>query len=66
MFFFFLVFGYQLSVFSCSQEEQGTAPLSTLLEVITVLRSFGNRCFQQSRYDNAKDRYKQVCLASFT
>ncbi|XP_059212466.1 inactive peptidyl-prolyl cis-trans isomerase FKBP6 isoform X2 [Centropristis striata] len=41
-------------------EEQNTVPLSTLLEVVTTLRSFGNRCFNQSRYDNAKDRYKQA------
>ncbi|XP_033180978.1 inactive peptidyl-prolyl cis-trans isomerase FKBP6 [Mastacembelus armatus] len=43
-----------------SQEEQHTAPLSTLLEVVNTLRSFGNRCFNQSRHDNAKDRYKQA------
>uniref|UniRef100_A0A3Q3SBT5 peptidylprolyl isomerase n=1 Tax=Mastacembelus armatus TaxID=205130 RepID=A0A3Q3SBT5_9TELE len=45
-----------------SLEEQHTAPLSTLLEVVNTLRSFGNRCFNQSRHDNAKDRYKQVNL----
>lgn len=44
------------------QEEQNTVPLSTLLEVVNTVRSFGNRCFNQSRYDNAKDRYKQVNL----
>ncbi|XP_044025758.1 inactive peptidyl-prolyl cis-trans isomerase FKBP6-like isoform X3 [Siniperca chuatsi] len=43
-----------------SPEEQITVPLSTLLEVVNTLRSFGNRCFNQSRYDNAKDRYKQA------
>ncbi|XP_071335032.1 inactive peptidyl-prolyl cis-trans isomerase FKBP6 isoform X3 [Trachinotus anak] len=43
-----------------SLEEQNTLPLSTLLEVVNTLRSFGNRCFNQSRYDNAKDRYKQA------
>uniref|UniRef100_A0A3Q3SBQ1 peptidylprolyl isomerase n=1 Tax=Mastacembelus armatus TaxID=205130 RepID=A0A3Q3SBQ1_9TELE len=43
-----------------SLEEQHTAPLSTLLEVVNTLRSFGNRCFNQSRHDNAKDRYKQA------
>lgn len=42
------------------QEAQNTVPVSTLLEVINTLRSFGNRCFKQSRYENAKDRYKQV------
>ncbi|XP_074472164.1 inactive peptidyl-prolyl cis-trans isomerase FKBP6 [Sebastes fasciatus] len=41
-------------------EEQNTVPLSTLLEVVSTLRSFGNRCFNQSHYDNAKDRYKQA------
>ncbi|XP_041661685.1 inactive peptidyl-prolyl cis-trans isomerase FKBP6 isoform X2 [Cheilinus undulatus] len=40
-------------------EEQNTAPLSTLLEVVNTVRSFGNRFFKQSRYENAKDRYKQ-------
>ncbi|MEQ2160135.1 hypothetical protein GOODEAATRI_030381 [Goodea atripinnis] len=43
-----------------SSEEQNSVPLSTLLEVINTLRSFGNRCFNQSRYDHAKDRYKQA------
>ncbi|KAM6992394.1 inactive peptidyl-prolyl cis-trans isomerase FKBP6 [Tautogolabrus adspersus] len=42
-----------------SPEEQNTVPLSTLLEVVNTVRSFGNRYFNQSRYDNAKDRYKQ-------
>ncbi|XP_075315621.1 inactive peptidyl-prolyl cis-trans isomerase FKBP6 [Odontesthes bonariensis] len=45
-----------------SPEEQNTVPLSTLLEVVGTLRSFGNRCFNQSRYDNAKDRYKQAVI----
>ncbi|XP_040920571.1 inactive peptidyl-prolyl cis-trans isomerase FKBP6 [Toxotes jaculatrix] len=45
-----------------SPEEQNTAPLSTLLEVVNTLRSFGNRCFNQSRYGNAKDRYKQAMM----
>ncbi|CAK6962569.1 inactive peptidyl-prolyl cis-trans isomerase FKBP6 [Scomber scombrus] len=45
-----------------SPEEQNTAPLSTLLEVVNTQRSFGNRCFNQSRYDNAKDRYKQALM----
>ncbi|KAM6915117.1 inactive peptidyl-prolyl cis-trans isomerase FKBP6 [Xenentodon cancila] len=43
-----------------SPEEQSIVPLSALLEVSTTLRSFGNRCFNQSRFDNAKDRYKQA------
>ncbi|XP_074541121.1 inactive peptidyl-prolyl cis-trans isomerase FKBP6 isoform X3 [Halichoeres trimaculatus] len=42
-----------------SPEEQNMVPLSTLLEVVNTVRSFGNRFFKQSRYDNAKDRYKQ-------
>lgn len=41
-------------------EEQNSTTLSTFLDVIKTLRSFGNRCFKQSRYDNAKDRYKQA------
>ncbi|XP_039981476.1 inactive peptidyl-prolyl cis-trans isomerase FKBP6 [Xiphias gladius] len=45
-----------------SPEAQNTVPLSTLLEVVSTLRSFGNRCFNQSRYDNAKDRYKQAMM----
>ncbi|XP_029281048.1 inactive peptidyl-prolyl cis-trans isomerase FKBP6 isoform X2 [Cottoperca gobio] len=43
-----------------SPEEQNTVPLSTFLEVVNTLRSFGNRCFNQKRYFNAKDRYKQA------
>ncbi|XP_037541754.1 inactive peptidyl-prolyl cis-trans isomerase FKBP6 [Nematolebias whitei] len=46
--------------FTMSPEEQNTIPLSTLLEVVNTLRNFGNRCFNQSRYENAKDRYKQA------
>ncbi|CAJ1077341.1 inactive peptidyl-prolyl cis-trans isomerase FKBP6 [Xyrichtys novacula] len=42
-----------------SPEEQNTWPLSTLLEVVTTVRSFGNRFFKQSRFEYAKDRYKQ-------
>ncbi|KAK5853123.1 hypothetical protein PBY51_006940 [Eleginops maclovinus] len=42
-----------------SPEEQNTVPLSTLLEVVNTVRSFGNRCFKQSRHFNAKGRYKQ-------
>ncbi|XP_028253703.1 inactive peptidyl-prolyl cis-trans isomerase FKBP6 [Parambassis ranga] len=45
-----------------SPAEQNTFPLSTLLEVINILRSFGNLCFKQSRYNGAKDRYKQAML----
>ena len=42
------------------QMEQNEVPLSTLFEVVNTVRSFGNRCFSLSHYDNAKDRYKQV------
>ncbi|XP_073349345.1 inactive peptidyl-prolyl cis-trans isomerase FKBP6-like [Pagrus major] len=45
-----------------SLEEQNTVPLSTLLEVVNTVRSFGNRCFNRSHYDNAKDRYKQAVM----
>ncbi|XP_029984515.1 inactive peptidyl-prolyl cis-trans isomerase FKBP6 [Sphaeramia orbicularis] len=43
-----------------SLEEQNSFPLSTLLKVVDTLRGFGNRCFNQSNYYNAKDRYKQA------
>uniref|UniRef100_A0A8C7PWH4 peptidylprolyl isomerase n=1 Tax=Oncorhynchus mykiss TaxID=8022 RepID=A0A8C7PWH4_ONCMY len=42
------------------QEEQNTVPLSTLFNVVDTERSFGNRCFNQSRFEDAKDRYKQA------
>ncbi|XP_042182840.1 inactive peptidyl-prolyl cis-trans isomerase FKBP6 isoform X3 [Oncorhynchus tshawytscha] len=42
------------------QEEQNTAPLSMLLNVVDTERSFGNRCFNHSRFEDAKDRYKQA------
>ncbi|XP_068610164.1 inactive peptidyl-prolyl cis-trans isomerase FKBP6-like [Brachionichthys hirsutus] len=45
---------------SLSLEEQIAAPVSTLLQVVGTVRSLGNRCFSQRRYDNAKDRYKQA------
>ncbi|XP_029352667.1 inactive peptidyl-prolyl cis-trans isomerase FKBP6 isoform X2 [Echeneis naucrates] len=45
---------------SLSPVEQSTAPLSSLLEVVNTLRSFGNCCFNQNHYDDAKDRYKQA------
>lgn len=45
---------------SVKQDEQNLAPLSTLLNVIDTERSFGNRCFNQSRYEDAKHRYKRV------
>ncbi|KAG5844493.1 hypothetical protein ANANG_G00163090 [Anguilla anguilla] len=40
--------------------EQNTVPLSTVLNVVKTQRCFGNRCFSQSRYADAKDRYKQA------
>ncbi|XP_075904476.1 inactive peptidyl-prolyl cis-trans isomerase FKBP6 isoform X2 [Nelusetta ayraudi] len=43
-------------------EAQNAAPLSTLLEVVNTLRSFGNRFFRQGRFDSAKDRYKQAVM----
>lgn len=46
--------------FALSLEEQNTVPLSTLLSVVDTERSFGNRCFKQSRFEDAKDRYKQA------
>lgn len=44
----------------CFQDEQNTAPLSNLLEIVNTVRSFGNRSFKQSHYENAKDHYKKV------
>ncbi|KAK2816550.1 hypothetical protein Q7C36_022821 [Tachysurus vachellii] len=46
--------------FALLPEEQNLAPLSTLLNVVDTERSFGNRCFNQSRYEDAKHRYKQA------
>ncbi|KAI5608331.1 peptidyl-prolyl cis-trans isomerase FKBP6 [Silurus asotus] len=46
--------------FALSPEEQNLSPLSTLLNVVDTERSFGNRCFNQRRYEDAKDRYKQA------
>ncbi|KAJ0060883.1 hypothetical protein NL108_001750, partial [Boleophthalmus pectinirostris] len=41
-------------------DEQNASPLSTFLHVINTLRGFGNRCFNQSRFYHAKDRYKEA------
>ncbi|XP_010891852.1 inactive peptidyl-prolyl cis-trans isomerase FKBP6 isoform X2 [Esox lucius] len=46
--------------FTLSLEEQNTVPLYKLLNVVDTERSFGNRCFNQSRFEDAKDRYKQA------
>ncbi|XP_066516538.1 inactive peptidyl-prolyl cis-trans isomerase FKBP6 [Hoplias malabaricus] len=46
--------------FALSPGEQNSAPLLTLLNVVGTERSFGNRCFNQCRYEDAKDRYKQA------
>ncbi|XP_077408386.1 inactive peptidyl-prolyl cis-trans isomerase FKBP6 [Vanacampus margaritifer] len=40
--------------------EQNEFPVSKVIEVVNTLRSFGNRCFNQSRYEKAKERYKQA------
>ncbi|KAM8832188.1 inactive peptidyl-prolyl cis-trans isomerase FKBP6 isoform 1-T2 [Spinachia spinachia] len=58
----FLDSGQVDNFIAMSPEKQNTVPLATLLEVVGTLRSFGNRCFNQSRYDNAKDRYKQATM----
>lgn len=42
------------------QEEQNECPFSKLIEVVSTLRTFGNRFFKQSRYEKAKEHYKQV------
>lgn len=41
-------------------EEQNTAPLSVLLNVLDTQRSFGNLCFNKKRYEDARERYKQA------
>ncbi|KAG9351902.1 hypothetical protein JZ751_023153 [Albula glossodonta] len=46
--------------FALTPEEQNTVPLCTVLNVVKTQRCFGNRCFNQSRYEDAKDRYKQA------
>ncbi|KAL0994506.1 hypothetical protein UPYG_G00123150 [Umbra pygmaea] len=46
--------------YAMSSEEQNDVPLSVLLRVVDTQRSFGNRCFKQSRFEDAKDRYKQA------
>ncbi|XP_037305170.2 inactive peptidyl-prolyl cis-trans isomerase FKBP6 [Pungitius pungitius] len=58
----FLDSGQVDNFIAMSPEEQNTVALATLLEVVCTLRSFGNRCFNQSRYDDAKDRYKQATM----
>ncbi|KAE8286978.1 Inactive peptidyl-prolyl cis-trans isomerase FKBP6 [Larimichthys crocea] len=45
-----------------SPEEQNSVPLQRLVEVVNTVRSFGNRCFNQSQYEKAKDRYKQAVM----
>lgn len=59
LYIFFEVLFYHLFL----KVKQNEVPLSTLLEVVNTVRSFGNRCFKQSRYWNAKDRYKQASVA---
>ncbi|KAK6322512.1 hypothetical protein J4Q44_G00073040 [Coregonus suidteri] len=46
--------------FSMSVVEHNTVPLSMLLNVVDTERRFGNHCFNQSRFEDAKDRYKQA------
>ncbi|XP_066552123.1 inactive peptidyl-prolyl cis-trans isomerase FKBP6 [Amia ocellicauda] len=46
--------------FALSLEQQSGVPLPTVLSVVNTQRSFGNRLFRQSRYEDAKDRYKQA------
>lgn len=63
----FLGFCWNISVkigcfYICFQDEQNTAPLSNLLEIVNTVRSFGNHSFKQSRYENAKAHYKTVDL----
>ncbi|XP_076867145.1 inactive peptidyl-prolyl cis-trans isomerase FKBP6 isoform X2 [Brachyhypopomus gauderio] len=48
--------------FALLPEEQNSVPLPTLLSVVDTERRFGNRCFNQRRYEDAKDRYKQAVI----
>ncbi|KPP68264.1 hypothetical protein Z043_113075 [Scleropages formosus] len=46
--------------FALSPEQQNSAPLSAVLSVVNTERCFGNHCFNQKRYEDAKDRYKKA------
>uniref|UniRef100_W5LY61 peptidylprolyl isomerase n=2 Tax=Lepisosteus oculatus TaxID=7918 RepID=W5LY61_LEPOC len=47
------------SFFDLTLEQQRTVPLSTALGVVDTERTFGNRCFGQGRYEEAKEHYKK-------
>ncbi|XP_048839827.1 inactive peptidyl-prolyl cis-trans isomerase FKBP6 isoform X3 [Brienomyrus brachyistius] len=42
------------------QGQQNIAALSTVLKVARTELGFGNRCFNQKRYEDAKERYKKA------
>uniref|UniRef100_A0AAY4EDU4 peptidylprolyl isomerase n=1 Tax=Denticeps clupeoides TaxID=299321 RepID=A0AAY4EDU4_9TELE len=46
--------------FALTPEEQNAVPLAAVLSVVNAERTFGNHCFRQGRYEDAKDRYKQA------
>ncbi|XP_023675251.1 inactive peptidyl-prolyl cis-trans isomerase FKBP6 isoform X2 [Paramormyrops kingsleyae] len=46
--------------FALTPEQQNTAALSTMLKVANTELGFGNRCFNQKRYGDAKERYKKA------
>ncbi|XP_068199419.1 inactive peptidyl-prolyl cis-trans isomerase FKBP6-like [Antennarius striatus] len=56
----FFYTGQMEDFISLSPEEQIAAPVSTLLQVVSTVRNLGNRCFNQRRYEDAKNRYKQA------
>uniref|UniRef100_A0A672NP41 peptidylprolyl isomerase n=1 Tax=Sinocyclocheilus grahami TaxID=75366 RepID=A0A672NP41_SINGR len=52
-----------LDFLDSAQDEQNNVPLTTFLNVLDTQRSFGNLCFNKKRYEDARERYKQVlCL----
>ncbi|XP_069465195.1 inactive peptidyl-prolyl cis-trans isomerase FKBP6-like [Ambystoma mexicanum] len=46
--------------FALSPNQQSTFPLEKVLKVANIEREFGNHLFQQNRFYDAKDRYKQA------
>ncbi|KAM9778100.1 inactive peptidyl-prolyl cis-trans isomerase FKBP6 isoform 2-T2 [Syngnathus typhle] len=43
-------------------EEQNQFPFSKVMEAADTLRTCGNRCFKQSRFEKAKEHYKQASV----
>uniref|UniRef100_A0A672NNQ3 peptidylprolyl isomerase n=1 Tax=Sinocyclocheilus grahami TaxID=75366 RepID=A0A672NNQ3_SINGR len=49
-----------LDFLDSAQDEQNNVPLTTFLNVLDTQRSFGNLCFNKKRYEDARERYKQL------